>query len=291
MPGSLSLYCHRTWRVYQSLGRGGNFDVTDLSGVDHKIRRAERQIADLKESIGEGMSTDLQRFVFEHDPQTGKRPLKVYGVPVIQPEWRVLIGEILYNLRSALDHLAYQLVILGNGQPNDNTYFPVRETPFTNKGVLRGAELCPPVNHPQVADLIEMCQPYRGVDGSPHPFNLSPLWRLHRLNIIDKHRVLLVVAAVLAWDQMWWGWNDSWGSSPKITVNTAPLKDGSPVAWFDFHGLEPPNDFDPHPSLQITFCEAEMPDLIGHPVTNVLETLCGWVEHTIVDWRFRPLFP
>ena len=44
--------------------------------------------------------------------------------------WGVLIGEILHNLRSALDHLIWQLVILETGAPptTTKTAFPIFET-------------------------------------------------------------------------------------------------------------------------------------------------------------------
>ncbi len=37
----------------------------------------------------------------------------------------LVIGDIVHNLRSAFDHLAYQAVIAGGDTPTTNTEFPV----------------------------------------------------------------------------------------------------------------------------------------------------------------------
>jgi hypothetical protein len=103
--------------------------------------------------------------------------------------------------------------------------------------------------------------------------------------------VLLVIASVFSADQIWWGWNDNYGPGPTIRVNYAPLKEGSPVAWFDFHGGKPPPDFDPHPAMHVAFYEAEMPELIVFPIYDVLDTFRWWIEQNILEWRFEPLFP
>lgn len=43
---------------------------------------------------------------------------------------------------------------------------------------------------------------------------------------------------------MWWGSGPS-NRSPEIYLNTAPVKEGTTVAWFDFGGAEAPDEFDP----------------------------------------------
>ena len=40
-------------------------------------------------------------------------------------EWSLILGDLLHNLRSALDHLAWQLVVDGGGTPSQDTNFPV----------------------------------------------------------------------------------------------------------------------------------------------------------------------
>jgi hypothetical protein len=265
--------------------------MTDLSGVDLKIKRGKSQVAYLKGAIEEACAPERQRFVFERDGQTGEHLYRAFGVPVVRPEWKVIVGEILFNLRSALDHLAWQVVLLAKGTPYKKTNFPIRDTPLDSDGNLVGANFRPPVTDANILKVLEECQPYVGINGEPHPFNHSPLWRMHHLNIIDKHRLLLVVTSVLSWDKMWWGWGGKdWGPAPGVRLNLAPLQEGDPVAWFDFHGDEPPRDFNPHPAMHVSLHESEMVDLSFHPLDRVLDTFCWWVEYNVIEWRFRPLF-
>jgi hypothetical protein len=112
---------------------------------------------------------------------------------------------------------------------------------------------------------------------------------LGKLNNLDKHRLLLVIVCVPNVDNMWWGLDEG-DPSPDVHINWAPLKNGSPVAWFDFHGAEPPAHFDAHPALQVTLNERDTPRLPLADVSNTLGTFVWWVEHHIVGRWFRGLF-
>ena len=99
--------------------------------------------------------------------------------------WGVQIGEILHNLRSALDHLIWELVILATGSPPDlptKLQFPIFKTKerFKSRGIPQQL-----ASVPQAAiDLIESEQPFN-VGGDK-----NPLWHLSELSNCDKHRTL-----------------------------------------------------------------------------------------------------
>jgi hypothetical protein len=265
--------------------------TTDLSGVDLKIGRAKAHLAKLKKSVKRALDPERYTFTLKFDPQTKKYPYWVDRIPTIKPEWNLVIGEILFNLRSALDHLAWQLVILDGGTPGEQTYFPIRDSPFNKKGKFITTNLRPSIKDAKILTELEECQPYFGPEGMiyPPPHDESLLWLLHRLNIIDKHRLLLVVACVLDTGQMWWDSPET--PAPVARIETGVLKDSdSPIAFFDFHGKEPPPDFNPNPTLSITFDEGEMPAIKLAPYDIILDQLCGCVETDILG-RFRPLFP
>lgn len=264
--------------------------MADFRGIDAKIGRAKTHIANLKQAITDASDPKLSRFPLEYDPKLGKHVMGVNGVPPIDPEWPLVVGEILYNLRSALDHLAWQLVLFDGKKPYDKTQFPIREAPFDRrvKGKRIPTQLRPPVSNPQILEALEKVQPYSGVNGEGGDFRHSPLWRLNRLRNIDNHRLLLVVTAVLDVGEMWWGWGGD-HPSPDVAINPQPVKEGTPVAWFDFHGHEPPDDFDPHPALAITLLEREMLDVSRVPICNLLDTLRWEVEERIIGWKFRPI--
>ena len=208
--------------------------ATDLSGVTLKIERAEAHLAELKDSIETTLDSSTEHFTVEFDPQSGHHVYRAHGLPEIDPQWSLLVGEILYQLRSALDHLAWQLVLLDGGEPGQQTQFPVLTKPPTGKkGKPREVQLKPAVKDAKILDALDKAQPYRGHEGNIVPFRNSPLWLLHRLNIIDKHRLLLVVVCMLDIDRMYWG-GDADTPQPKLKVSVGPVDEGSEVAWFDW---------------------------------------------------------
>ena len=109
------------------------------------------------------------------------------ATPDVPIEWSIRLGEILYNLRSSLDHLVWQLVLANGQEPGRHNQFPIVEnesgwqqaTPERN--VLKGM-------HPDVKLTVKRLQPYT-VAGN-FPFDVSAFWPLHSLCNIDKHRHL-----------------------------------------------------------------------------------------------------
>jgi len=269
-------------------------DPPSLYGVDLKVARANRDLADLKESIASALHPDRYRISVERDPQTKNYVYRVYDVPAVEPDWLLQAGEILYQLRSALDHLAWQLVVLDGGSPSDKTQFPVRDSPLDRKGNARPlGTLMPEIKDPQILDLLNQCQPYSGTgleQLTRSEAREQPLWRLRVLNNIDKHRLLLIAVCALDLGTLWWALPQG-VANPLFRLNTVGLKDGTPIAWFDFKGAEPPPNFDPHPALQVVIREPDAARISHVNITDALSQLCWWVETHILAMRFRPLFP
>lgn len=115
-----------------------------------------------------------------------------------QPSKRIgiLIGECLHNLRSALDHLVWQLAIQNGNRPDDKSEFPIFLDPgkFSKRkkdgdpdpqSGLRKMQNC----SAQARTLIEQFQPFNRPAGQ---FELHPLWLLQKLNNVDKHQTIPV---------------------------------------------------------------------------------------------------
>ena len=262
--------------------------VADLTGVNLKLERAKCHLAHLENAIDARINPNVYRFELNRDAQSGKHILTAHDVPAVDPQWSLEIGEILFNLRSALDHLAWQLVILdGAHEPGKDTQFPIRETPFNKKGVLLPIRLIPEVTNPQILEAFEEVQPYYRHDLTPQPPCQSPLWQVNKLNNIDKHRLLLVILVALDVGKMWWGGPPA----PDFGVYPGSVTEGAPVAWFDFHGEEPPPEFNAHPALHVRLNEPAIPlgaNLV--PVAGYLDMLCRWVDEHTIGEHFRPLF-
>ncbi|MBI4261368.1 MAG: hypothetical protein HY658_12475, partial [Actinobacteria bacterium] len=97
----------------------------------------------------------------------------------------LVLGDALHNYRSALDHLVFQLALMGRdgGDAPEGTQFVIRDTPEAfekakARGYLDGVAQ-------QHQDMIESVQPYRSADPALHPLGL-----LRDLSNVDKHRII-----------------------------------------------------------------------------------------------------
>ena len=97
---------------------------------------------------------------------------------------------------SALDHLAWQLVIANGKKPDQNTSFPIyRDLEFrSDKAAFftrarRAIGKCSPA----AQDVIESLQPYREKGDDDYWASHHPLWMLSEIDIIDKHRLINIV--------------------------------------------------------------------------------------------------
>lgn len=99
-----------------------------LSGVKAKINRAEKHLADLHAEIAAFHRSVPYEILTEEDAATGDLIKRIKIVRPIPKEWGAIVGDVVHNLRSALDHLAVALVIR-NGVTSDrilkDTYFPI----------------------------------------------------------------------------------------------------------------------------------------------------------------------
>jgi hypothetical protein len=86
-------------------------------GTGLKLNRAQFHLNALKESIDAFFESKPYEIVRAVDPNTNQ----VFGVLRVKREcpaaWGVLVGDFIHNLRSALDHLVWQLVIHETGNP------------------------------------------------------------------------------------------------------------------------------------------------------------------------------
>src|SRR5579862_8621276 len=105
-----------------------------LEGCALKLWRAGFHVETLNAAIERFRQAETYSLTNEDDPKTDERVwyLKVGEQP---PEtWAPVIGDLLHNLHSALDHLAWQLAVRRNYghdlPPGTRATFPI----FKNKG-------------------------------------------------------------------------------------------------------------------------------------------------------------
>lgn len=145
--------------------------------VSVKIHRAKTHLRDLESELASfGMK---EFYAVTTDAETESRQLGKHRILTF--DTLGLAGDVIHNLRSALDHLANQLAWVGSGkEPSRQVEFPIAKDATTYErdkarkiqGIL-----------PEVVKVIDALEPYKGGKG-------DILWRLHELDNIDKHRTL-----------------------------------------------------------------------------------------------------
>ena len=160
-----------------------------LDGVYIRIGRAEEHIRSLTELQQPIETVPLDQIKVHPAAPAGRLPdgRVVSYSPTIElpealsdPQWSVLVGEAIYNLRAALDYLTFELARLDSASEKKGTQFPICSSPdvFQNgvkRGYLRGIK----ASHRAV---IEGLQPYNGGRW---------LEQLAELSNPDKHRELI----------------------------------------------------------------------------------------------------
>jgi hypothetical protein len=123
-------------------------------------------------------------------------------VPTLSFDAIAIAGDVIHNLRSALDHLANQLVLVGLiatplSTPLTEAEWRQIEFPIcdgiakyksSKAGKVKGMT-------PMAKEAIDRLKPYKGGNDA--------LWRIHELDNIDKHRTLFTVARDFLFTSDW----------------------------------------------------------------------------------------
>lgn len=166
-----------------------------LSDIGVKLDRAKKHLGDLE--------AELDRFVSEkphplHVVTHNRQSAKVWDMEwtrKIPSRWSAIAGDCAHNLRCVLDHIVWDLSG-GAGNAPDDSEFPVFRDPlkYFRSGKdgkpLRGTGLWKirGVKDDIAHAAFEGLQPFEGQDPTRHP-----LWIIHELDRLDKHRALHVV--------------------------------------------------------------------------------------------------
>jgi hypothetical protein len=166
----------------------------DLEGARRKVDRAREYVAEIEAEHRRYFKRHPKplRIGFDYDPHTQGLWVVVDEIAEPSPILPLIVGDLVHNLRSAVDHLAWQIVQHGNNStltPSkaNQVQFPICDTlDQFNSEFKRGRLL----GMGQVEEtIIRRHQPYRrGTDARLHP-----LAQLRDLSNEDKHRNILIV--------------------------------------------------------------------------------------------------
>jgi hypothetical protein len=157
--------------------------------LDVKTDRANQHIHDLDAAIHTFLHSHPYDVSIHNNTHTGRIEWtldRAHDIPLLIS---ALAGDAIQNLRSVLDHSVWQLVLANGQTPIDGvTGFPICDSAkeyasAKQRGKIKGVVQA-------AADAIDALKPYEAGN--------VKLWRLHRLNNIDKHRLLLSAASAVA---------------------------------------------------------------------------------------------
>jgi hypothetical protein len=159
-----------------------------LALIRVKVERASKHIAEINTEIGILTTSHPYEVAPKGDPHIGQPRFYLTKAAPIPLHFGAIVGDVVQNLRSALDHLVYQLFLV-NGGTNATAahlYFPTDSSATLYKASaprkIQGLRQ-------DAIDAINSIEPYDGGKG-------AELSVLNRLNRTDKHRLLITVTSV-----------------------------------------------------------------------------------------------
>lgn len=166
-----------------------------------KLDRAREHIAaatDLVRAWLEGSDFWIDRVRNPHGRTEAR--VRLTGSP--SPRMSVIVGDAVHCLRSALDNAVYASARHAAGGTLDEKTERALEFPVIGKGTKDDFDRSATRKLAGVPDAVratvEEDQPYRwNTEDEPNGYRYHPLWQVHDLDRIDKHRRLALTAAAI----------------------------------------------------------------------------------------------
>lgn len=249
-----------------------------LDSAHLKVDRANQHANALKATIERWLEDRPYSISFHAEGDTGQQAFLIHIEREPPPEWSVVIGEAVYNLRSALDHAVYALSSL-DGDPPDGTEFPIFKDceRFESTSRPGGRWKARGLRQDALA-VVESVQPFHhGQDPEIHP-----LWVLQEFSNIDKHRTLNTTGGVFGTRNL------KLSPSGDIRIKNVeirgdgPVTDGAELARWSVEGTQGQVQMEGEIAYDVAFDEAgpgkQEPvrnglDLLGTTVKSILRML------------------
>lgn len=249
-----------------------------------RLDRAQEQTQALHAELQEFAARAPHAVREIYDAEAGRKRAEYLVLEEFPDAWCAVIGEIAYDLRSALDHAVYDLTCIETGGPIGQTGFPIfedearydelttRGDPALGSGVfkIRG------VNRYAKA-AIRSLQPFEVRKATP--FGEPALSLLGELNAVDRQRTIPLC-------RLRWTGSTIRSRRPVRDLrfhweptleNGAVLASWSPAGPLDGLDMEVDLDFD----VGFGVGEPAPSRFQGRPVTEILERIGGAVAETV----------
>jgi hypothetical protein len=263
-----------------------------------KFRQAKKHLAELQRAVEEYVRDSNARFehLYEADCNQFAAILRADFSPPLTIG--ATVGDVLHNLRSALDNITWHVVISFTPKPKEpgKVFFPITQEEPT-------FEVDAPVRLPGVPaearEVFRQLQPWYwrvqarhhlGAKAVPKKGDLPAVRRealsvLSKLSNDDKHRTIHPLT-VYGGDMHWIGVPDG-GKATALPGDPAPWSPGDVVLRWQLEEGADPNRYDPHGDVVIAL-ERDTPDAPAS-VVEVLNFLLSQVRHALAQLEHQVL--
>lgn len=170
----------------------------DLAQSRAKLARAREHLDIVDAKVGSLLKDDypLSVDIGPIDEQTGWATITVSCKDVTAYHLGVYVGDVIHNLRCALDYIVARLVVR-SGEALKHQQFPIFDSRTTYFDKF-GDPTAPKIKDHSLKGVqdglveIESLQPYHR-QGDCHQ---DPLWRIHRFSNADKHREISTMCTI-----------------------------------------------------------------------------------------------
>lgn len=226
-------------------------------GARLKVERANTHIREFESIVQAYVRANVKAMRPQRNGEARKAARRVGGhIPRYTP---AIVGDAVHNLRSSLDHAYVALVEANRGTIDRHTKFPFGKKGQDVKGSVNGQ-----VHRPAQAALDHIFNVIK-----PFEEEGSELYGVDRLDIADKHHLLIGTDAAMAIDRLDIIGPDGKPTGGGISGLTLVVPYGNEAAALGLGpGLSAKLQGDPHTTFDIRFSE-------GQPFENesVLKTL------------------
>lgn len=151
-----------------------------------KVKRANKHLSEFHDSLLTFSGSDFYAIRIEYDPERREQficfDIDLRNFPL--DDCALIIGDVVQNLRSALDLMWYRSMCLCQGSPSRHTKFPIfdAEHDFINAvdQALKKQQILSDVHKLVMQDIRSL-----------------NLWALNELSIRDKHETLIPVMKIM----------------------------------------------------------------------------------------------
>lgn len=219
------------------MSRSGASQSEGVHRIRLRLDRAQHHLQTLKSAIDSYMASEPYIVVIDKDSTSGEGEIRIVAQSPPPAPLSLILGDCVHNLRSVLDHIAWQLSVSYRGNAANvravkSVSFPICGAETSTPGLADWSSTAPRALQDvdsAVWDVFRIFQPFK-------PRNLGdtykdhPLWLLNELWNFDKHRQLVLVLSFLYDNRI--GMTSPEGVIDEQKIYTGPLERETVVARF-----------------------------------------------------------